>query len=91
MRNFFVGAGFNAFGIASGGGAGMALAEWAAKGEPPFDLWSADIRRFGRPHFDTDWVRTRTSKPMASTTPWPGRMRNTTAAAPAASRRFMTR
>ncbi|CCM78011.1 GcvT family protein [Rhizobium mesoamericanum] len=60
LRNFFVGAGFNAFGIASGGGAGMALAEWVAKGEPPYDLWPVDIRRFGRPHFDTDWVRTRT-------------------------------
>ena len=60
LANFFVGAGFNAFGIASGGGAGMALAEWVKNGEPPYDLWSADIRRFGRPHFDTDWVRTRT-------------------------------
>lgn len=60
LRNFFVGAGFNAFGIAAGGGAGMALAEWVKNGEPPYDLWSADIRRFGRPHFDTDWVRTRT-------------------------------
>lgn len=56
----FVGAGFNAFGIASGGGAGMCLAEWVAKGEAPFDLWPADIRRFGRPHFDTDWIRKRT-------------------------------
>ena len=54
LRNFFVGAGFNAFGIAAGGGAGMALAEWVKGGEPPFDLWAADIRRFGRPHFDTD-------------------------------------
>ena len=60
LKNFFVGAGFNAFGIASGGGAGMALAEWVDKGEPPYDLWPVDIRRFGRPHFDTDWVRTRT-------------------------------
>jgi glycine cleavage system aminomethyltransferase T/glycine/D-amino acid oxidase-like deaminating enzyme len=60
LRNFFIGAGFNAFGIASGGGAGMALAEWVKNGEPPFDLWSADIRRFGRPHFDTDWLRSRT-------------------------------
>jgi len=60
LRNFFVGAGFNAYGIAAGGGAGMALAEWVAQGEPPFDLWPVDIRRFGRPHFDTDWVRTRT-------------------------------
>ena len=73
LRNFFVGAGFNAFGIASGGGAGMALAEWAHKGEPPFDLWSADIRRFGRPHFDTDWVRTRTVEAYGKhyTMAWP--------------------
>ncbi len=60
LKNFFVGTGFNAFGIASGGGAGMALAEWVARGEPPYDLWPVDLRRFGRPHFDTDWVRTRT-------------------------------
>ena len=73
LSNFFVGAGFNAFGIASGGGAGMVLAEWVAKGEPPFDLWSADIRRFGRPHFDTDWVRTRTVEAYGKhyTMAWP--------------------
>jgi 4-methylaminobutanoate oxidase (formaldehyde-forming) len=73
LRNFFVGAGFNAFGIAAGGGAGMALAEWVKNGEPPFDLWSADIRRFGRPHFDTDWVRTRTLEAYGKhyTMAWP--------------------
>ncbi len=70
---FFVGAGFNAYGIAAGGGAGMALAEWVHKGEPPFDLWPVDIRRFGRPHFDTDWVRTRTLEAYAKhyTMAWP--------------------
>jgi 4-methylaminobutanoate oxidase (formaldehyde-forming) len=56
----FVGAGFNAFGIASGGGAGKMLAEWVAGGEPSADLWPVDIRRFGRNHVDTAWVRTRT-------------------------------
>jgi 4-methylaminobutanoate oxidase (formaldehyde-forming) len=73
LRNFFVGAGFNAFGIAAGGGAGMALAEWVKAGEPPFDLWAADIRRFGRPHFDTDWVRTRTIEAYGKhyTMAWP--------------------
>ncbi|MEM9845128.1 MAG: FAD-dependent oxidoreductase, partial [Pseudomonadota bacterium] len=73
MANVFVGAGFNAFGIASGGGAGMALAEWVAKGEPPYDLWPVDIRRFGRPHTDTDWVRTRTLEAYAKhyTMAWP--------------------
>ncbi|MCA2012162.1 FAD-dependent oxidoreductase [Cereibacter sphaeroides] len=73
LKNFFVGAGFNAYGIAAGGGAGMALAEWVAKGEPPFDLWPVDIRRFGRPHFDTDWVRTRTMEAYGKhyTMAWP--------------------
>ena len=73
LRNFFVGAGFNAFGIAAGGGAGMALAEWVARGEPPYDLWGVDIRRFGRAHFDTDWVRTRTLEAYGKhyTMAWP--------------------
>ncbi|MGD9511041.1 MAG: FAD-dependent oxidoreductase [Geminicoccaceae bacterium] len=65
IRGIFVGAGFNAFGIASAGGAGMALAEWVAEGEPPFDVWPVDIRRFGRNHLDTDWVRTRTLEAYA--------------------------
>ncbi|MBF9033486.1 FAD-dependent oxidoreductase [Rhodobacterales bacterium HKCCE2091] len=69
----FVGAGFNAFGIASGGGAGMALAEWVAKGAPPFDLWPVDIRRFGQPHRDVSWVRARTAEAYAKhyTMAWP--------------------
>src|SRR5690606_29286990 len=60
LANFYVGAGFNAFGIASGGGAGKALAEWVAGGEPPMDLWPVDIRRFGALHGDDGWTRTRT-------------------------------
>jgi len=60
VRGFFVGAGFNAFGIAAGGGAGKALAEWIVGGEQPMDLWAVDIRRFGPPHQDENWVRERT-------------------------------
>ncbi len=73
MDNVFIGAGFNAFGIASGGGAGMALAEWVSTGQPPYDLWPVDIRRFGRPHQDTDWVRTRTMEAYGKhyTMAWP--------------------
>jgi sarcosine dehydrogenase len=73
MANVFIGAGFNAFGIASGGGAGMALAEWVATGAPPYDLWPVDIRRFGRPHRDEDWVRTRTLEAYGKhyTMAWP--------------------
>ena len=73
LRNFFVGAGFNAFGIASGGGAGMALAEWVATGTAPYDLWPVDIRRFGPMHRSTDYVRTRTTEAYAKhyTIAWP--------------------
>jgi len=60
LDGFYVGAGFNAFGIASGGGAGQVLAEWIVAGEAPCDLWPVDIRRFGAPHADIGWVRART-------------------------------
>ena len=58
--NMFVGAGFNAFGIASGGGAGWVLAQWVVDGEAPLDLWAVDIRRFAGMHRDRQWVLDRT-------------------------------
>jgi sarcosine dehydrogenase len=58
--NMYVGAGFNAFGIASAGGAGWVLADWAITGEAPLDLWVVDIRRFSAMHRDRTWVRDRT-------------------------------
>lgn len=60
IRNFFVGTGFNAFGIASAGGAGKALAEWIASGGPSMDLGAVDIRRFGKVHSSDDWISQRT-------------------------------
>ncbi len=59
-KNMFVGAGFNAFGIASGGGAGWVLAQWVIDGEAPLDLWVVDIRRFSNLHRDRQWVCDRT-------------------------------
>jgi 4-methylaminobutanoate oxidase (formaldehyde-forming) len=54
-RGFFVAAGFNSIGIASGAGAGKAVAEWIVGGEPSMDLWDVDIRRVapfqGNPHY----------------------------------------
>ncbi|WP_412050010.1 GcvT family protein [Hoeflea sp. Naph1] len=58
--NMFVGAGFNAFGIAAGGGAGWVLAQWVIDGEAPLDLWVVDIRRFSDMHRDRQWVNDRT-------------------------------
>jgi sarcosine dehydrogenase len=60
LANYYVGAGFNAFGIASGGGAGWVLAQWVASGEAPMDLWVVDIRRFSDLHKDRNWVNERT-------------------------------
>jgi len=73
VAGYYVGAGFNAFGIAAGGGAGKALAEWILAGEPPYDLWPVDIRRFGRPHREIDWVRSRTHEMYGKhyTIAWP--------------------
>jgi 4-methylaminobutanoate oxidase (formaldehyde-forming) len=73
LGGLFVGAGFNAFGIAAGGGAGKVLAEWVAGGAAPYDLWPVDIRRFGRNHQDIGWVRTRTLEAYARhyTMAWP--------------------
>jgi sarcosine dehydrogenase len=59
-ENMFVGAGFNAFGIAAGGGAGWVLADWVIQGEAPLDLWGVDIRRFSSLHRDRTWVNNRT-------------------------------
>ena len=86
--NMFVGAGFNAFGIASGGGAGWVLAQWVDDGEAPLDLWVVDIRRFSGLHRDRRLgLRPHAARPMASTTRSASRMRNMKAAARASSRR----
>ena len=59
VRNFFVGCGFNSMGIAAGGGAGQALADWIIEGQAPFDMWAVDIRRFARFHRSDSMVRLR--------------------------------
>ena len=46
IENFFIACGFTA-GIAASGGAGLAMANWIANGDPGMDLWPFDLRRFG--------------------------------------------
>ena len=75
LKNFFVGAGFNSIGIASGGGAGRALAEWIVAGEPTLDLWPVDIRRFAR-FYDNDTLlhdRVKEVLGLHYKMPWPNR------------------
>lgn len=75
LRNFYVGAAFNSMGIASAGGAGMALAEWIVAGEPTMDLWPVDIRRFARFNGNDRWLRKRVKETLGLhyAMPWPNR------------------
>lgn len=62
IHGLFVMAGFNSVGIASAGGAGKYLAEWIVEGEPTLDLWSVDIRRFGRAMNNRVFLRARVTE-----------------------------
>jgi 4-methylaminobutanoate oxidase (formaldehyde-forming) len=75
VPGLFVGAGFNSMGIASAGGAGKALAEWIAAGEPTMDLWPADIRRFARFNGNDSWLKDRVAEVLGMhyKLPWPNR------------------
>ncbi len=75
LKNFFVGAGFNSIGIASGGGAGKALAEWIVNGEPTLDLWPVDIRRFAGFYGNDSYLHDRVKEVLGLhyMMPWPNR------------------
>jgi 4-methylaminobutanoate oxidase (formaldehyde-forming) len=75
LDNVFVGCGFNSMGIASGGGAGKALAEWIVQGEPTLDLWPVDIRRFARFNGNETWLPDRIAEVLGMhyKMPWPNR------------------
>ncbi len=75
LRGFYVGAGFNSMGIASAGGAGMALAEWIVNDGPTLDLWPVDIRRFAGFNGNDTWLRSRVAETLGLhyVMPWPYR------------------
>ena len=56
IENFFIACGFTA-GIAASGGAGLAMANWIASGDPGMDLWPFDLRRFGKLHSGLAYLR----------------------------------
>ncbi len=62
LAGFFVAAGFNSVGIASAGGAGLALAQWIVDGQPDADLTTVDIRRFAPFNGNSQWLRDRVSE-----------------------------
>ncbi len=75
VANAFIGAGFNSVGIASAGGAGRALAEWIAEGEPSGDQVGVDVRRFAPFNGDRSFLRDRVAETLGLhyALPWPNR------------------
>ncbi len=75
VPNMYVLAGFNSTGIASAGGAGLAMAEWIVSGEPERDLWPVDLRRFAAFNSNESWLRERTKETLGLhyAIPWPNR------------------
>jgi heterotetrameric sarcosine oxidase gamma subunit len=75
LANFFVAAGFNSVGIASAGGAGLALAQWITEGQPAGDLTAVDIRRFAAFNGNNQWLRDRVAEVLGLhyAVPWPNR------------------
>ncbi len=60
VPGFWVAAGFCAHGLAGAGGIGKVMAEWIVDGQPEWDLWHMDIRRFGRQYRSQAFTLART-------------------------------
>ena len=58
-RGLHVMAGFSIFGIVYSGGAGRLAAEWLLEGQPSWDAWELDVRRFGGYASSTTYVAQR--------------------------------
>ena len=59
VAGFFVAAGFCAHGIAGAAGIGKVIAEWIVEGEPEWDVWKMDVRRFGAHYRSRSYARDR--------------------------------
>ena len=75
LGGFFVAAGLNSVGIASAGGAGLALAQWITDGQPDGDLTAVDIRRFAAFNGNSRWLRDRVGEVLGLhyAIAWPNR------------------
>jgi heterotetrameric sarcosine oxidase gamma subunit len=75
LRGYFVAAGFNSGGIAGGGGAGRAMAEWIVNGAATLDLTAYDPRRFLPRHAEPGFLaaRMREAPGLHYAVAWPNR------------------
>jgi glycine cleavage system aminomethyltransferase T/glycine/D-amino acid oxidase-like deaminating enzyme len=66
VGGFWVACGFCAHGVSGSGGVGKAIAEWIVNGEPSYDLWHMDIRRFGAHAASRSYVADRVNEVYAT-------------------------
>ncbi len=60
VKGFWVACAFCAHGLAGAGGIGKVMAEWIIEGQPEWDLWRLDVRRFGSNYASQDYIVART-------------------------------
>jgi 4-methylaminobutanoate oxidase (formaldehyde-forming) len=60
VKGFWVACAFCAHGLAGAGGIGKVMAEWIVDGNPEWDMWRLDVRRFGPNYNNLDYVAART-------------------------------
>jgi glycine cleavage system T protein len=66
VPGFWVAAGFCAHGLAGAGGMGQLMAEWIVEGQPAFDVWHMDSRRFGRHYGSREYALAKTVEVYAT-------------------------
>lgn len=60
VKGFWVAAAFCAHGLAGAGGVGKVMAEWIIEGQPEWNVWRLDVRRFGSNYASQDYTLART-------------------------------
>ncbi len=60
VKGFWVACAFCAHGLAGAGGIGKVMAEWIIEGQPEWDIWRLDVRRFGSNYNSQDYTVART-------------------------------
>jgi 4-methylaminobutanoate oxidase (formaldehyde-forming) len=65
VAGFWVAAGGCAHGLAGAGGIGKVMAEWIVDGNPEWDVWPLDLRRFGRQYRSRAYTLARTYEALS--------------------------
>jgi 4-methylaminobutanoate oxidase (formaldehyde-forming) len=60
VKGFWVACAFCAHGLAGAGGIGKVMAEWIIDGNPEWDIWRLDVRRFGPNYSSMEYCVSRT-------------------------------